>query len=139
MARESNRLVVCRSCGYVLEDEGPQLGLLRNTIPPERPACPRCGSTAREYRLELGATVRPGGDVTIKPPPAAASASAPEPIPSVDRDVEAGTLERTVIWSKNPDAWLAEVRDTDGSLLGVQISFDADDVYLDLRDLLGPP
>jgi len=52
--------------------------------------------------------------------------------------IATGTLERRVIWSKNPDAWLVEVRDAGGNLLGVEIGFDADNVYLDVRELLGP-
>jgi hypothetical protein len=49
------------------------------------------------------------------------------------------TLEWNITWSKNPDAWLAEVRDGDGNLIDFQIGLDADDVFLDLHEDITPP
>ena len=53
--------------------------------------------------------------------------------------VETGTFTRTVVWSKNPDAWLVEVRDAEGGLVGVEIADDAQDVFLLLDEHLIPP
>jgi hypothetical protein len=61
---------------------------------------------------------------------------APHTIPDA---VTTGTFTRTVVWSKTPDCWLAEIRDAEGSLLGVEVAFDAEDVFLLLDEHLLPP
>lgn len=137
MARETSRTVVCGNCGNELDVPPPRSGL----TPAERFPCPNCGSTARQYRIGLSASVRVGGgDALVETPePGGAKAGGFEPTEIIEEKTATGTLERRVVWSKNPDAWLAEVRGADGNLLGVELGLDADNVYLDLRELLGPP
>ena len=77
--------------------------------------------------------------VVETPEPGGAKAGGVAPTEIIGEATTTETHERTVVYSKNPDAWLAEVRDAEGNLLGVELGLDADNVYLDLRDLLGPP
>jgi len=146
MARETNRIVVCGNCGNELDVPPPRSGL----TPAERFPCPNCGSTARQYRIDLSASVRVGGDPIVETPePGGATAGGFEPTAVaggfasthaiIEERVAAGTFERRVVWSQNPDAWLAEVRDSDGNLVGVQLRLDVDDVFLDLYDDITPP
>jgi DNA-directed RNA polymerase subunit RPC12/RpoP len=136
MARESYRIVVCGNCGQQLEDVQP---LGSGFTGESRPPCPNCGSEAREYRLGLAASIAPSGDVTIRAPAATAYATAMAPTLSIEENVAAGTFIRTVVWSKTPDAWLAEVRDQGGSLVAVEISFDVMDTLVLLAEHLLPP
>jgi hypothetical protein len=44
-----------------------------------------------------------------------------------------------VVWSKNPDCWLAQVHDVQWRIVGVEVAFDAQDTFLLLDPHLLPP
>ncbi len=58
---------------------------------------------------------------------------------TIDQGVASGEFTRTVVWSKTPNAWLAEVRDASGSLVALEINFDAMDTLVLLAEHLLPP
>jgi hypothetical protein len=126
------RKVNCRDCGRELIEDPSA----------ERKPCPECQSLAREHRLggriEL-VRVRALGDVTVQAPAASASAAAGYATASIEKAIDTGTFTRTVVWSKTPEAWLAEVRDASGSLVGLEINFDAMDTLVLLAEHLLPP
>ena len=58
---------------------------------------------------------------------------------TIPEELATGTFTRTVVWSKTPDAWLAEIFDADDNCLGLEIAFDAQDTFLLLDEHLIPP
>jgi|SRR5579862_1465091 len=116
------RAEFCRNCGLELTEllPPPQIGLQ-----PDRVPCPNCGSTAREYRITLSAVQ-------------GISATFTDSV-SVQKAVATGTFTRTVVWSKTPDAWLAEIHDADGNRVAVEVAFSTDDLFLLLDDHIIPP
>jgi hypothetical protein len=57
---------------------------------------------------------------------------------TIPEELATGTFTRTVIWSKTPDAWLAEIFDLEGNRLGLEIAFDPQDTFLLLDGHLIP-
>jgi hypothetical protein len=50
-----------------------------------------------------------------------------------------GTFTRKIVWSRTPDAWLAEIWDNDGNLIATEIAFSAEDTFLLLDNHVVPP
>lgn len=133
---DNYRTIICRSCGQELTAPAPRSGLLQH----ERTPCPNCGSTEREYRLGFGGSITPVGDVTIKAPPAEATATALSPTVVIEEALKTGGFTRSVTWSRTSgDAWFAEVYDRDGNLVAVEVAFDAYDTLVVLSEHLLPP
>lgn len=118
---ERYRTIICRGCGIELTEPPPRSG-----FPPERAPCPNCRSTAREYRVT---GIAAAGAVAVSGAPNV----------SIEQGVAAGTYARTVVFSKTPDAWMAEIRKPNGEIVGVEVAFDAQDVFLLLDVHLLPP
>ena len=136
----------CSNCGTELYD------------PPEaimvdgRPPCPACGATERTYVLtvEAGGIRWAGGQVDATVHPATVEATASVPTPAIEVSVpsrrsldELAThaTARTILWhdpNEHGDV-LCEVRNEDGTVLGVSVGSDLDDAILNLLDELKPP
>jgi hypothetical protein len=135
---EDDRTVHCAGCGLELDEP--------SSLPPEqRQPCPECGSTARQFRIALSATVsavggigtaEDFGNVTVHATRATATAGG-----RPGEVVISGTFKRSVTWSKTPGGtmWLGEIHDPNGQLVGVAIQESADDVLLILAEHLMPP
>jgi len=121
--REPLRRTFCHDCGQELHDP-PLSGI----IPVSRESCPNCESTAREYQVR-GSVGAGTADEVVSAAPA----------PGVVIENEVGTFTREVRWSKTPDCWLAEIRDLNGNLVGVELAFDAQDAFLLLDEHIVSP
>jgi len=124
--------IFCPNCGRQLHEP-------YNIAPEDRPPCPHCGSTAREYRVYFGGSVTPTGAVTPVWNEAVrrgqyGRVTAVTGGPSAVQKYIDGHEKRSLTWSKTPGGThFEEVHDEHGNIVAV-----AEDVLLVLAEDLLP-